>query len=185
MKTLTTMAAALLAAIMVIGSAQLASAVGNTCARFESQYNSSIRNADRWTGEIQRRTEEAYRLEERIQIRVADLVNQINLAVANAQYMESVSNEQTARCSFNFFWGGNPYCFASASRAAASRRRSAQLRIQYAQIRYNNYVVTIDGQRQRQAQRIIDAQNYYNLALQNANNSSATVQNCYASPPAF
>lgn len=153
----------------------------NPCARQESIYNSAVRNLDRWSTEVLRRQDEAYRLEERIQVRSFDLANQIQEAQAYAQYISGLNGADAAHCGFSFFFGRNASCIASAARAAIARNRSAQYRIQAAQARYNLYQVQAAGLRQRQAQRIVDSQNFVNFWNQQVAGANASVSSCIAS----
>jgi hypothetical protein len=123
--------------------------------------------------------------QERVELQLSKLQSAIDVADNNRRAVYEATAVQTTTCAIGwFYWYYSRYnCVNTSVNSGIYRRGRADANYKAAVARRNSYKVYAQGYLQRQAARLEDAQNRYDLSLTTRNAAQARYADCRASNP--
>lgn len=174
-----------LSSILSAPSAVAQTYFNDPCRTASFQATDSQRKLDRASDQLATANNLLATAQERVDRQLSNLQAAIDIADSDRRAASQVTTVQTTTCLVGwFFWYQYSYnCVNRSVSGGISRRSRAEANYNAAVARKNSYSTYAQGYLRRQALRVEDAQNRYNLAVTTRDAAQATYADCRASNP--
>jgi hypothetical protein len=181
---------------LILIAVVLSSILGASSSTAQSYFNDPCRTASFQAGDGQRKLDRASdqllranalfaSAQERVDRQLASLQTAIDVANSDRRAASQIATVETTTCVVGwYFWYRYSYnCVNRTVSSGMSRRSRAQANYNAAVARKKSYSVYAQGYLRRQALRVEDAQNQFNLALTTRDTAQARYSECRTSNP--
>jgi hypothetical protein len=150
------------AALLLATSMPLAHAVGPDCRYYQNRALSAERALSQADFQLRGEEDRFYRTQDQVAERQAILYAQVQQAQYDANVVRSRGILYYGYCGAGFgrYFAPNVSCVINRAARRNNAIRQADVRVAQAQARYQNYVTFAQGLLQRQADRVVRAQNF-------------------------